>query len=611
MARDASAPRRPVTRPPPLALVPALGLLGALALFLAGLPPAPALWAGTLPVLGALLLDSARSVRRGEWGLDLIAGLAMGFGLALGEPLASCVVALMFAGGRALEAFAQRRAAAEMTALLARQPRSALRQGADGSVEEVPLAALAPGDLVLVPRGATLPVDGTVEGGTAVLDTAALTGEAMPVRRGPGEAALSGSVNAGDAFVLRAATDAAASTWAGIVRLVEAAQASRAPMARLADRWSVAFLALTLLLAGGAWALSGEAERALAVLVVATPCPLILAVPVALVAGMSRAAKLGLLAKSAAALEALARVRAVVLDKTGTLTEGAPRLVAVAARGMSEDEALRLAASLDQVSDHPVARAIVAEARARGLALAAPEATEETPGEGVRGTVGGLRLAVGGARWTGRAAEIPDPPREPGAMRAALAVEGGGTAALILADPLRAEAAATVAGLRALGVRHVAIASGDAPGPVEAAARAVGADAALSALAPADKVAVVARAREAHGGPVLMLGDGLNDAPALAAADLGVAVGARGAAAAAEAAEAVLVAGGLDRLLAAMRAARRARAIALQSVAAGLALSTLGMVAASLGYLSPVQGALIQEGIDVAVILHALRALRA
>jgi heavy metal translocating P-type ATPase len=591
----------------PLAAIPLAGLALALALWLAGLPFAPALWAGTLPVLAALLLDMLRSLRRGAFGLDLIAALAMGFGLALGEALAAAVVALMYAGGRGLEAYAQRRAASEMTALLSRQPRTALRQRGE-AIEEVPIASLRAEDLLLIPRGAVLPVDGVIAKGPAILDTSALTGEAMPVRRHPGEPALSGCTNAGDAFTLRATTDAAASTWSGILRLVAAAQASRAPLARLADRWSLGFLGLTLLLAGGAWSLTGDAARGLAVLVIATPCPLILAVPVALVAGLSRAARLGVLVKSAAGLEALARIRVLVLDKTGTLTEGAPRLAAIAAApGFEENEALRLAASLDQASQHPVARAIVAEAERRGLALATPEAVQEAPGEGVKGHVEGRLVAVGGLRWIGRDG-MPEPQREPGMMRCGLRVDGRPAAVLLLADPLRPEAAGVVAELRRMGVARVIIASGDAEGPVATVAHAVGADAAHASLAPAEKVAVVAAARRE--GAVLMLGDGLNDAPALAAADLGVAVGVGGVAAAAEAADAVLLSGGLERLAGAMHAARRARAIALQSVAVGLGLSTLGMVAAALGFLTPIEGALIQEGIDVAVILNALRALR-
>jgi heavy metal translocating P-type ATPase len=589
-----------------LVACPLLGLLAGALLWWVGGRPEVALAMGTLPVLVLLVAEMVRSLRQGAFGLDLIAALAMAAGLAMGEPLAACIVALMYAGGQYLEDYAHRRAGAEMTALLARQPRTALRHD-DGALTEIPIEDIAVGDLLLIRRGAVLPVDGTLASPLAMLDTAALTGEPMPVRVTEGEAMLSGCANAGDAFDLRATTDAGASTYAGIVRMVRAAADSRAPMARLADQWSVGFLLLTLAMAGGAWALTGEAQRALAVLVIATPCPLILAVPVALLAGLSRTAKLGVLVKSAAVLEAMARIRVLVIDKTGTITAGAPSLVAME----GPEEALRLAASLDQASEHPIARALVAAARARGLALSVPEEVHETPGEGLTGLVEGRRVAVGGPNWV---AEMTGAPALPlpagkvpeGAMRCAIALDGAQAATLVFADQLRPDAIATIATLRAQGIRRIILASGDANAPVRAAGAAIGADAAHARQSPADKVALIAAARPE--GPVLMLGDGLNDAPALAAADVGVAVATKGAAAA-EAADAVLLVDGLAHLAGTLAAARRARAIALQSVTIGIGLSSLGMVLAAFGYLSPVQGALIQEAIDVAVILNALRAL--
>jgi heavy metal translocating P-type ATPase len=587
-----------------LVACPLLGLLAGGWLWATGGRAEIALAVGTLPVLVLLVAEMVRSLRQGAFGLDLIAALAMAAGLAMGEPLAACIVALMYAGGQYLEDYAHRRAGAEMTALLARQPRTALRHN-DGALTEIPIEDIAVGDVLLIRRGAVLPVDGVLASPLAMLDTAALTGEPMPVRVSEGEAMLSGCANAGDAFDLRATTDAAASTYAGIVRMVRAAADSRAPMARLADQWSVGFLLLTLAMAGGAWALTGEAQRALAVLVIATPCPLILAVPVALLAGLSRTAKLGVLVKSAAVLEAMARIRVLVLDKTGTITAGAPALV----DRVGDEEALRLAASLDQASEHPIARALVGAARARGLALSVPEEVREVPGEGLTGLVEGRRVAVGGPHWV---TELTGAPALPvgqvpeGAMRCAVAVDGAQVATLVFADQLRPEAVATIAALRAQGIRRIILASGDAGTPVRAAAAAIGADSAHARQSPADKVALIAGARA--DGPVLMLGDGLNDAPALAAADVGVAVATKGAAAA-EAADAVLLVDGLSRLAGTLAAARRARAIALQSVTIGIGLSTLGMVLAAFGYLTPVQGALIQEAIDVAVILNALRAL--
>ncbi|WP_307059799.1 heavy metal translocating P-type ATPase [Ancylobacter vacuolatus] len=578
-------------------------------------------WAGaTALVLALLVVHILSSLRRGEFGLDLIAALAMGAALVFGENLAGAIVALMFTGGEALEAFAQRRAAREMSALLARVPRTASRYE-NGRLAEVALDALRPGDRLLVRRGEVVPVDGTLDSTLAALDQAALTGEPLPVRRTRGEAVMSGATNAGDAFDLVASRAAADSTYAGIVRLVAAAQQSKAPMVRLADRYALGFLALTLVIAGAAWALSGDPVRLLAVLVIATPCPLILAVPVAIISGISRCAARGVLVKDGGALERLATLRTVLIDKTGTLTGGRPSLVAIKARaGLAPDEVLRLAASLDQASAHVVAGALVEAAGGRGLALASPSAITEEPGAGLTGRVEGHEVAVGGwgfvaARLAANAmdgdivAERAHWAERPGTVVVAVAVDGTLAGALLLADAVREEAQAVLGALREMGVTRLILATGDETGRAEAIAAGLGFDAVLSNMTPQDKAAAVVR--EHPNGPVMMIGDGVNDAPALAAADIGVAMGGGGSAAASEAASIVILVDKLDRLIDAMAIARRSRAIAVQSVVAGIGLSTLGMVAAAFGLLAPVQGALLQELIDVAVILNALRALRA
>lgn len=567
---------------------------------------------GTLPVLAALLRDLWHGFRRGEFGLDLIAAMSMGGALLLGETLAAAVVALMYAGGEFLEARARQRARREMTALLARVPRSAMRHGAQG-LEEVPLDAIAPGDRLLVARGAVVPVDGDVDAVAAVLDVSALTGEPLPQRIARGEAVLSGSVNAGEAFDLVATRLAAQSTYAGIVRLVEGAQASKAPMARLADRWSVWFLGFTVLLAGGAWAATGDAVRGLAVLVVATPCPLILAVPVAIIAGLSRAAGAGVLVKSGGALETMARARVLLLDKTGTLTIGHARLSAIRPEnGIAEEEVLRLAASLDQASGHVLAQALVEAATARGLALSTPIAVREAPGEGIAGLVDGYQMAIGSAGFVAATigGPVPAAPADepPGAALVFVGVDGAPAGVLVFEDPIRPDAPAMLAGMRRAGIGRVVMLSGDAEAPAQAVGRELGLDRVVAGCTPEGKVAIVRAEGEA--GPVMMIGDGVNDAPALAAAAIGIAMGARGAAASSEAADAVVLVDRLDLLARAMRIARRTLRIARQSVAAGIGLSALGMVVAAAGYLTPVQGALLQEAIDVAVILNALRALR-
>ncbi len=590
-----------------------LGLLAGLSLMALGQDARAGLvWtAGVVPVLAALIVEILRSLAKGEVGLDIVAALSMTAALAFGETLAAAVVALMYSGGTFLESFAEGRARREMSALLSRVPRVATRKR-DGALEEVPLDRIAPGDLLLIRQGDVAPVDGVVESDRALMDQSALTGESMPVRLERGAEVMSGSTNAGEAFDLRAVQVAADSTYAGIVRLVAEAQASKAPMARLADRYSLLFLAVTVALATGAWWLTGDPIRAVAVLVVATPCPLILAVPVALVAGLSRAAHFGVLIKGAKPLEALARIRTLILDKTGTLTEGRPQILEVQVLGaVSRDEVVRLAAALDQASKHPIAQAIVAVARAEGMVLPLPQGVVESPGEGIEGLIDGRRVRVGGAGFVAAGAVVPqvdDRVMAAGSVVVSLAVDGQVVGHIIMADALRDGTAAMLAGMRDLGIGRILLATGDRRAVAEEVTEGLGLDGLHADLAPEQKVQLVLAARK--DGPVMMVGDGVNDAPALAAADIGVAMGARGAAASAEAADVVLLVDRLDRLLPGIEVAQGARRIALESVVAGIGLSVLGMVAAAFGYLSPVQGALLQEAIDVAVILNALRALR-
>jgi heavy metal translocating P-type ATPase len=600
---------------PLLAILAAGGLAGGFVARWAGLAVWPdAIWAAvTVPVLLALVAEIVTSLRRGDVGLDVVAGLSMTAALVFGEELAAAIVALMYAGGRLLEAYAERRARREMTALLSRVPRTAVRHR-DGQLEEVPLDLILAGDRLLIRQGDVVPVDGAVVQGVAVLDQSALTGEAMPVTLRPSEAVLSGSTNVGDAFDLEAARVAADSTYAGVVRLVAAAQKARAPMSRLADRYAMVFLGVTVALAAAAWQFTGDPIRAVAVLVVATPCPLILAVPVALVSGLSRAARLGILIKGGKAIETLARVRALVIDKTGTLTHGQARIVDIrAAEGIAADDVLRLAASLDQASKHIVAQTIVAEARARGLALAVPAEATETAGEGVAGRVEGRSVMVGSARFiaagigtSGLSSLAQDRPA--GAVAVAVAIDGKPAGVMILADELRAGTARLLGELRVLGIERIVLATGDRTEVARVIAYGLPIDLVRAELTPDQKVLAVLSERKS--GPVMMIGDGVNDAPALAAADIGMAMGAKGAAASAEAADVVLLVDQLDRVLPAIRIARRARAIAIQSVVAGIGLSVAAMIAAALGFLPPVQGALFQEVIDVAVIFNALRALR-
>ncbi len=592
---------------------PAVGLIIGLAAQFSGWAHwASPIWAAaTIPVLLALVAEIVISLRRGDVGLDIVAALSMLAALVFAEYLAAVVVALMYAGGQYLEDFAERRASREMTALLARVPHTAVRHR-NGRLEDVDLDVIEPGDRLVVRKGDVVPVDGAVIEGLAVLDQSALTGESVPAQQKVGDGVMSGATNVGEAFHLLTTRRAAESTYAGIVRLVEAAQRSRAPMSRLADRYAMVFLAATIALAGASWVWSADPIRAVAVLVVATPCPLILAVPVAIVSGLSRAAKHGILVKGGKALEILARVRSLVIDKTGTLTHGRAHIVATdVVADVSADEILRLAASLDQASKHIMAQTIVDDARSRGLELAIPSNVVETPGEGIEGCVDGHHVIVGGLRFvSGKigATSLSRLQRPPGSVAVAVGMDARVVGVLVLVDRLRAGTEALLRDLKSLGVARIVLATGDRRDVAEMVARGLPVDAVRWELSPDQKTLVVLSERK--NGPVMMIGDGINDAPALAAADLGLAMGAKGAAASAEAADVVLLVDQLDRVLPAIKIARRSRFIALESVYAGLGLSVAGMIAAALGLITPVQGAIFQEVIDIAVILNALRPLR-
>ncbi len=598
-----------------LVAVALIGLVGGFALQLLGLlSSSRLLWGGaTAPVLAVLLVTAGNSLFRGDFGLDLIAALSMTVALAFGETLAANVVALMYAGGQMLEAFASGRAAQEMTALLGRVPQRAMRYSGD-RLEEVPISLLVPGDRLLIRQGEVVPVDGSIISGSALLDQSVLTGESLPVERWPQDEALSGSTSLGRAFDMQVLRAAAESTYAGILRLVEAAQKSKAPMTRLADRYAVVFLLLTIGLSVAAWLLSGEPRRALAVLVVATPCPLILAVPIALVSGLSRSAKIGVLIKGGDVLEALSRVRVAVLDKTGTLTFGSAEIVEIrSAHRITDAELLRLAASLDQASNHVMAAALVAAAHKRGLRLSSPINVRENAGAGLEGLVEGKRVVIGGSSYVAANSNEGDPRSfrsavKPGQMVVAVAIDGIVSGIIVMADQVRTDAATAIARFRETGISEIILATGDRLDVASVISDGLGIDQVLADLVPEQKVEAVQAARRF--GPVMMVGDGVNDAPALASADVGVAMGARGAAASSEAAGVVLLVDNLTPLAQAIVIAHRTLAIARQSVIAGLGLSLAAMFLAAFGYLPPVQGALLQEIIDLAVILNAMRALR-
>jgi len=590
-----------------------VALASGAAAWLAGAPAiAGYCWiTGTVTALVPALWSVIDGIRARRFGVDVLAVLSLLGALAVGEYLAGALIAVMLTGGQALEAAAERRAAKDLRALLDRVPRTARRRTADG-VEVVQADAIAVGDVVVIGPGEVLPVDGRVESDYAVIDESALTGEPLQNRYDRGAPVRSGGLNAGGGMEVRATATAADSTYAGIVRLAEQAAAESAPIVRIADRVAAWFVPLALTVAGLSWLLSGSATRAVAVLVVATPCPLLLAAPVAVVSGLSRASRIGVLVRGGGPLETLGRATTLILDKTGTLTSGRPRGTdVVVAPGRTVDEVLGLAASADQLSPHVLAGAIVEEARLRGLELTMPEAVEEEAGTGVSAQVGGRRVHVGNLGLDGERADWADGVLSraalDGAVVAWVRVDGELAGAILLADPLRPDAPRTLRRLRSAGITRLVMLTGDRPAPAQQVGTVLGLDEVAAQQTPADKVARV-RA-ECERAVTAMVGDGVNDAPALAAADVGIAMGARGSTASSEAADIVLTADRLDRLADAKVIARRSRRIALQSAGIGMGLSLVAMGFAAFGLIPPAVGALLQEGIDLAVILNALRAL--
>lgn len=574
----------------------------------------PVWLAGLVVCGGPLAWRTLRGVARGTFAADVVAALAIVAALVLGEPLAGLVVVVMQTGGEALERYAAGRAGDAVAALEAEAPQVAHRAMPEGW-EDIPVDAVAVGDRLLVRPGELIPVDAVVVRGSAAVDARRLTGEPMPVRVHPGDVVRSGAVNGNAPLEVAATAVAGASLYARIVQSAREAQASKAPLQRLADRAAVWFTPVTLVVCAVAWAASGDPLRVLAVLVVATPCPLLLAPPVAFIGGIDRAARRQVVVRTAAAIERLDRVRVAVFDKTGTLTTGVPQVVAVVpAPGHDATAVLALAAAVEDRVSHPLARSVVAEAVARGVPVRHAGEVGEVPGRGARGRVDGRQVVVGSPAFV--TAEVPAAaggiaalvPAGPGLV-AVVAVDGVAAARIVFADALRPGLPSFLSRLAALGVTRSVLLSGDRAANVAAVAAAVGIPEARGDLLPDAKVAAV-RAIEATGTPAMMVGDGHNDAPAMAAATVGVALAAHGGGITAEAADVVLLGDDVTRVADAVAIARRTMRIARQSVTVGLALSAGAMVVAAAGAIPPTVGALVQEAIDIAVVVNALRAAR-
>jgi heavy metal translocating P-type ATPase len=585
------------------------------------LPLSRWIWYGGLLLTGApVVARTVREMTRGRFGGDVVASLSILGALLLGEPFAGLVIVLMQTGGETLEALAEGRASAAVRDLEAAAPRTAHRLR-DGATEDVAVEQVSVGEILLVRPGELVPCDGVVLEGFSTLDTSRLTGEPLPRDARPGAEVASGSGNGPGSLRIRATARARDSQYARIVELVRSAQAEKAPIQRLADRYAVWFTPLTLLVCGATWWWSHDPLRVLAVLVVATPCPLILATPVAIIGGINRAARRQIVVRHGTALEQMGATGVLVLDKTGTLTLGRPEVRRIVpCPGWTEAEALRLAAALEHESGHLLARGVVTAAAARGLAGAAlPAATDvvEAPGRGLTGRVAGQRVSVGSRRYLYDAE--PDTRAAIGALadrfaaepgvRAYVAVDGRAAGMIEYADRIREDAAAMLADLRGLGLERAILLSGDNPANVQAVGRALAIADARADLHPGEKLGIVRELVDA-GHRVLFVGDGTNDAPAMAAATVGVALAAHGGGITAEAAGVVLLADDLGRIPEAVRISRKTMRVARQSLIVGLGLSGVAMGFAALGRITPVAGALLQELIDVAVILNALRTSR-
>jgi heavy metal translocating P-type ATPase len=548
-----------------------------------------------------------RDILRGHWGLDILAVTAIVATVLVGEYIASLIVVLMLTGGEALEDYANRRAKRELDALLNRAPQLAHRMEG-GEIVDVPVGEVRPGDVLLVRPSEIVPVDATLRSVETSVDESSITGESVPVEKHAGDALVSGSVNGQSAVEVIATATAADSQYQQIVALVAEAAASKAPVVRLADRYAVPFTVFSLLLAGAAWWLSGDPVRFAEVLVLATPCPLLIAAPVAFIGGMSRSARSGIIVKGGGVLEQLGSARTAVFDKTGTLTHGAPELVAIRPEhDFSEHELLAAVASAEQYSSHVLAASMISAARERGLPLTEAEWAREAATNGVEAKIAGRVVVVGKFAFVANLA--PDAARTeigPGELAVYVAIDGRFAGALLASDRLRENARATLERLDRLGVHRTVMLTGDAQATADHIAAELGITTVRAECLPADKVDEVRAITER---PVIMVGDGVNDAPVLAAADVGIAMGAKGATAASESADAVILVDDISRTAKAVEIGRDTVRIALQSIWLGIIVSVGLMIVAAFGAIPATVGALLQEVVDLVTILAALRAI--
>ena len=561
----------------------------------------------TLAIGVRLLIGMLKELMKGKWGVDVLAIAAIAATNAVGEYWAALVIVLMLTGGEALEDYAGKRAQRELTALMDRAPKIARVKTGDGT-NEIPVEKVLVNDIVLILPGEVIPVDGVITQGEALVDESSLTGESEPVEKTVGSEVSSGTVNGETPIEVKALRISSNSQYAQIVELVKAASDSRAPFVRLADHYAVPFTIISFAIAGYAWWISGNPTRFAEVLVVATPCPLLLGAPIAMISGMSRAARHGIIMKSGGVLEQLAKVKSAAFDKTGTLTENQLKVDHVqTAANREANEVLQIAASVGSFSSHMTAVAMVEHARQLGLKILPVESPEEFAGKGIAAQLDGRKIITGRRNMLVENG-VPEGSIPPVAHTATfVAVDGEYYGTVVFADTVRANAKSTLGQLKKLGIRTLVMVTGDNKGTAQRIAEQIGVTQVYAECLPKDKVGIVSGLQPK---PTVMVGDGINDAPVLAVSDVGIAMGARGATAASESADVVIMLDDISKAATAIKISKRTISIAVQSIMIGIVISVGLMLFATTGKLPAIVGAGLQEVVDVVVILNALRASR-
>ena len=587
-----------------LAATIVIGIIALILQFIFGQPVIAQILVTGLGALMAfsMLIEMIRTLRSGKYGIDLLAIMAIVATLAVGEYWASLLVLVMLTGGDSLEDYAAQRAGLELKSLLDNSPQVA-HQLVNDQLTDIPVTAVKVGDHLVVKPGEIVPVDGRVLSGVSSFNEASLTGEARPIEKPVGAELLSGSLNGDISVTMVVDQIAANSQYQAIIKLVKQSEAQPAHFVRMADRYAVPFTLISLLIAGAAWVFSGDPVRFAEVLVVASPCPLILAAPIALVAGMSRASRNGIIVKTGTTIEKLARARTIAFDKTGTITQGQLTVAKVVPLAhLSAAELLQLAASAEQQSSHILARSLVNYVGTTEL-LPLSHLTEVT-GAGVTADVAAHHVKVGKLNYV-----APQVTKSPTQQTAIHVVDETYVGYIEFSDQVRPEAAATITRLRQLGLQQVMMLTGDQATTAQTIAQAVGVDEVHAGCLPQDKINLL-KAVAPEQQPVIMVGDGVNDAPSLTAADVGIAMGAHGATAASESADAVILKDDLSRVARAVTIAQETMRIAKGDVLTGIVILVILMLIAATGVIPALLGALFQEAVDTITILLALRARR-